>query len=67
HLLLSHLSKENNSPEIVEQLFNAHANGIKIVVASRYKETEVYCIENIQHKIPSAIKQLSVQQLQLAF
>ena len=67
HLLLSHLSKENNSPEIVEQLFNAHANGIKIVVASRFKETEVYCIENTQHQIPRAIKLLAPQQLQLAF
>jgi phosphoribosyl 1,2-cyclic phosphodiesterase len=42
HLLLSHLSKENNSPEMVEELFNAHANGIHITVASRYQASPVF-------------------------
>jgi phosphoribosyl 1,2-cyclic phosphodiesterase len=44
HLILAHLSKDNNSPEIVSELFNTHAQGVKIVVASRYEETEVYQI-----------------------
>lgn len=44
HLLLAHLSKENNDPLAVEQLFQRHANGIKIVVASRYQQTPVYAI-----------------------
>jgi phosphoribosyl 1,2-cyclic phosphodiesterase len=44
-LLLSHLSSENNKPEIVEALFNEHAKGVEIVVASRYKETAVYKID----------------------
>lgn len=42
HLLLSHLSKENNHPQLVENLFSAHAGKTKIVVASRFKETEVF-------------------------
>lgn len=42
HLILSHLSKDNNSPELVKQLFEKHAGQTKIVVASRYYETEVY-------------------------
>ncbi len=42
HLFLSHLSKNNNCPKLVGQLFNEHANGIKIIVASRYEETAVY-------------------------
>ncbi|HXR83908.1 MAG TPA: MBL fold metallo-hydrolase [Hanamia sp.] len=42
HLLLSHLSKNNNSPQIVEQLFNDHSDNVKIIVASRYAETEVF-------------------------
>ena len=46
HLLLSHLSKDNNSPELVEQLFNLHAKGTQIVIASRYQETEVFRISN---------------------
>lgn len=44
HLLLSHLSKDNNNPEMVLELFNQHAAGTNIVVASRYAETEVYQI-----------------------
>ena len=44
HLLLSHLSQNNNSPELVEELFNQHAEGVKMVIASRYQETEVYHI-----------------------
>jgi len=41
-LVLSHLSAHNNSPQLVHDLFSKHANGTRIVVASRYKETEVY-------------------------
>jgi phosphoribosyl 1,2-cyclic phosphodiesterase len=44
HLLLSHLSKENNSPEMVKALFAPHANGTQIIVASRYEHSEVYTI-----------------------
>ncbi len=42
HLLLSHLSKENNHPKLVEDLFMAHAGNTQIVVASRFGESEVY-------------------------
>jgi phosphoribosyl 1,2-cyclic phosphodiesterase len=44
HLLLSHLSKDNNCPELVSNLFTQHANGTEIIVASRYQETGVYSI-----------------------
>jgi phosphoribosyl 1,2-cyclic phosphodiesterase len=44
HLLLSHLSQDNNRPELVHELFKKHANGTEIIVASRYNETEVYQI-----------------------
>lgn len=46
HLLLSHLSQNNNSPELVEELFNQHAEGVKMVIASRHQETEVYHISS---------------------
>lgn len=42
HLFLSHLSKDNNSPQLVQQLFNAHAGQTQIIVASRFEETAVY-------------------------
>jgi len=46
HLILSHLSKNNNKPELVDELFRKHARGINIIVASRNKETEVFHIES---------------------
>ncbi len=45
YLILSHLSKNNNSPELVKKLFTAHAGETKIIVADRYRETEVYYVE----------------------
>jgi len=44
HLFLSHLSKDNNCPDLVKRLFNEHANGTEIIVASRLQETAVYHI-----------------------
>jgi phosphoribosyl 1,2-cyclic phosphodiesterase len=47
HLLLSHLSKDNNCPELVQDLFTKHANGVQIAVASRYRESELYQVGNL--------------------
>jgi phosphoribosyl 1,2-cyclic phosphodiesterase len=44
HLVLSHLSKENNRPELVEKLFRTQAGTTNIIVASRYAETALYYI-----------------------
>ncbi|TZF83861.1 MBL fold metallo-hydrolase [Pedobacter sp. BS3] len=44
HLILAHLSKDNNRPELVQQLFDQHAGNTQIIVASRYEETAVYRI-----------------------
>lgn len=52
HLILSHLSKENNHPEKVQQLFNFHAQRTKIIVASRHHETEVYRIAALPTQVP---------------
>lgn len=46
HLLLSHLSKDNNCPELVEKLFKAAANKTFVTVASRYQESEIYFTAN---------------------
>ncbi|MHC1706795.1 MAG: MBL fold metallo-hydrolase [Bacteroidales bacterium] len=43
-LVLSHLSQHNNDPDIVSGLFAPHANGTRIEIASRHKETEVFLI-----------------------
>ncbi len=44
HVFLSHLSKDNNCPDLVHKIFSEHANGTEIIVASRLQETEVYYI-----------------------
>ena len=45
-LVLSHLSAHNNSPQLVLDLFSNHANGVRIVVASRYQETQLFTLED---------------------
>jgi phosphoribosyl 1,2-cyclic phosphodiesterase len=44
HLLLSHLSKDNNCPVLARDMFLPHAGGTEIIVASRYEETPVYSV-----------------------
>jgi phosphoribosyl 1,2-cyclic phosphodiesterase len=44
HLFLSHLSRENNSPELVESLFTSVSADTHIIIASRYQETALYQI-----------------------
>lgn len=42
HLVLSHLSKENNCPDLVNNMFTQHCGETNIIVASRYNETPVF-------------------------
>lgn len=51
HLLLSHLSQNNNCPKLVEELFTQHAEGVKMIVTSRYQETPVYHITSTNNLI----------------
>jgi phosphoribosyl 1,2-cyclic phosphodiesterase len=44
HVLLSHLSKENNTPQLARQLFMPHAGKTEIIVASRNQASAVYTI-----------------------
>lgn len=46
HLLLSHLSKDNNCALLVKQLFSEKAGGTNISVASRYEPSKVFHINN---------------------
>jgi phosphoribosyl 1,2-cyclic phosphodiesterase len=52
HLILSHLSKNNNSPKVVERLFSPHAGTTQITVASRYQETAVFTIAGSDQPMP---------------
>jgi len=66
HLFLSHLSKNNNDPRLVKDLFSTYADGVEIIIASRYEETEVYHIENLE-SIESKMESLRITPKQLAF
>ena len=66
-LILSHLSQNNNHPEIVSKLFLEHAGGVKVVIASRYRETELFSIErNYIVKSPKNFKKLKENKAQLS-
>jgi phosphoribosyl 1,2-cyclic phosphodiesterase len=68
HLILSHLSQNNNTIEKVRQLFTGHPGNTEIIVASRYKETPVYNVQSavvskriiINPPAPDNMKQLSL-------
>ena len=44
HLVLTHLSKNNNCPRLVFELFSKHAQGVHMFVASRDEASPVYHI-----------------------
>jgi phosphoribosyl 1,2-cyclic phosphodiesterase len=70
HLLLSHLSQNNNRPELVEALFQQYAGATKIVVASRHAATPVYQIrEEVLpvFDLPAPPPQIEVSQLEFSF
>ncbi len=50
HLLLGHLSKQNNNPQLVHNLFVANAAGTYISIASREVQTPVYTIRTVARK-----------------
>jgi phosphoribosyl 1,2-cyclic phosphodiesterase len=46
HLLLAHLSKENNDPQLVKNLFTNHAGSVAVTIASRYAPTDVIQVDS---------------------
>ena len=66
-LILSHLSQNNNHPGIVNKMFLQHAGGVKVVVASRHKETELFHIERSEPPKPvKSFKKLKENKAQLS-
>jgi phosphoribosyl 1,2-cyclic phosphodiesterase len=58
-LILSHLSKNNNKPELVDKLFAPHAGNTRIVIASRYAASEVFEVKvrkEIEGKVKNKVK-----------
>jgi phosphoribosyl 1,2-cyclic phosphodiesterase len=64
HLLLSHLSAENNSQKIVKELFLEKSGNTKIIIASRSKESKLYHVRPVIKK-EDARMQSSFSQLSL--
>jgi phosphoribosyl 1,2-cyclic phosphodiesterase len=65
HLFLSHLSKQNNRPELVLDLFTKHAGHTQILVASRDQETPLYSISKASiepnETVPPVLKYSNIQ------
>jgi len=68
HLILSHLSANNNKPEIVDELFSSVAGNTEIVVAPRKKETLLYHINgNLPVQLQRSVRPVpSKQKIQLS-
>jgi len=47
HLILGHLSEQNNTVELVEQTFLPHCESIKFSIATRYQETDMFDVDDI--------------------
>lgn len=61
HLLLSHLSKENNCPKLVKSLFTTHAATTEIIIASRFEETAVYTVKDTAHELGHVKREVPVK------
>ena len=66
HLFLSHLSRNNNCPKLVEELFTSNAQGVNMIVASRFQESAVYQIHALS-KLEGNNYDVHVSQAQLTF
>ncbi len=63
YLLLSHLSKENNDPELVKKLFELNSTNTEIIIASRYEPSLIYELNHLaikSSKINANMKQLNL-------
>lgn len=52
HVLLSHLSKENNCPQLARDLFLPHLGPTELIVASRSEATPIFRIEAATQEVP---------------
>jgi phosphoribosyl 1,2-cyclic phosphodiesterase len=66
HLLLSHLSKDNNCPHLVQKLFEQHCCGTNIIVASRFNATNLYNITSTAQLRKNQLAQVILQPVQMS-
>lgn len=65
HLFLSHLSKDNNDPDLVYDLFTLNAADTHVVVASRYNESDLYRITGTSTLVKQRTKAVPLVQASL--
>lgn len=65
HLFLSHLSKENNTPQLALNAFAPFAHQTKVFIASRYEATPVYEIDGSVKDSQSLLYNAKPAQLKL--
>ncbi|MET0392866.1 MAG: MBL fold metallo-hydrolase [Chitinophagaceae bacterium] len=68
HLLLAHLSQNNNCPDLVARLFAGPAGRTQVVVASRHQETPVFRVGDTMmaaQKTKTRPSRVPIQQLSL--
>lgn len=63
HLILTHLSGENNTVDLVQRTFCSYCEDIKLSVATRYQETELFDWEKVKHVTHRAVSsdEVSIQ------
>ena len=59
HLLLSHLSRDNNRPELVQELFSLYAGKTQVTVASRDEASALFMIGD------DAVRRVKAEQISL--
>jgi phosphoribosyl 1,2-cyclic phosphodiesterase len=65
YLFLSHLSKENNCPMLVSDLFREHAMGVEVIVTSRYSESKL-CFAGAETEAAKPVLHSEIYPSQLA-
>lgn len=60
HLILGHLSGENNDVDLIQEVFASHCNRIKLSVATRYRETPLF---DSQLLTPPPAPKINIQQV----
>lgn len=60
YLLLAHLSRDNNCPNLVNQLFNLHGKNTKVSIASRYFASPVFSLLQKNEQENFQARQLSI-------
>jgi len=58
HLILGHLSGTNNTVDKVWETFADHCHDIKLSIATRYAETELFHLQQVQHSSSMVISHI---------